>query len=119
MSKKLCCWTSVLLSCAAIAAHAEEGITLSIEMLNWQKSCPVQIVAVNTAKVGWFINDALVLNTTQSDVQEIQLGLVLSRSNGDNLNQRRLRTFIGYRVPVAIAPGEAVATGPQLWTVGA
>lgn len=103
---------------ASIAIDAPEGIAISTRLLRWQKSCPAQVIALNKAKAGWFINDVLVLNAGSIDIQEVQLGLVLSEPDNPVAPSKVLKKFDGYRIPVAIAPGKAAALGPQPWTVG-
>lgn len=104
---------------AAIAIDAPEGIAVSTRLLRWQKSCPAQVIALNRAKAGWFINDVLVLNAGSIDIQEVQIGIVLSEADNSVAPSKVLKKFAGYRIAVAIPPGKAAALGPHLWTVGA
>lgn len=119
---KIRVWAALTLLSAALAIRAPAGaeaFSISTKLLGWQKSCPVQVIGINKAKTGWFLNDVLVLNAGRSDLQEVQLGLVLKKANGNSRAQGILKTMLGYRIAVAIAPGEAAALGPQPWTVGA
>jgi|GEM_PF-3212388 len=121
MSKIRVCAALLLLSALpAIRTPAgAQAFSISTKLLGWQKSCPVQIIGINKAKTGWFINDVLVLNAGPGDLQEIQLGMVLKRANGNSSGQGVLKSMLAYRIAVAVAPGEAAPVGPQPWTVGA
>ncbi len=113
---KILSFCSVLLL-AVVSVHiaaAQVIPTFHTELLLYQKGSPIQIASVSTSTT-FFFNGALLLNCSNSNVVEVQIGLVLKGHREGDHNQVAFMVDNGPRVGVAIRPGEAASIGVIPW----